>query len=96
MARGIGRALKVLPLVLAGDLQGAMLKLHSAPEPAPRPAKAEPPPASRTAAAPDKPKKAPKPAEAETPAQAGKPVKAGGLGAFLKKLLPDSDPARQK
>ncbi|OGA26154.1 MAG: aminoacyl-tRNA hydrolase [Betaproteobacteria bacterium RIFCSPLOWO2_02_FULL_67_26] len=96
MDAAIGRALEVLPLVLAGDLQGAMLKLHSAPEPAPRPAKAEPPPASRTAAAPDKPKKAPKPAEAETPAQAGKPVKAGGLGAFLKKLLPDSDPARKK
>jgi len=30
----IGRALDVLPLVLAGDMQGAMLKLHSAPEPA--------------------------------------------------------------
>src|SRR5262245_32008133 len=37
----IGRALEILPQVLAGDLQGAMLKLHSAPEPAPRPAKAE-------------------------------------------------------
>ncbi len=32
----IGRALEVLPLMLAGDVQGAMLKLHTAPEPAAR------------------------------------------------------------
>jgi PTH1 family peptidyl-tRNA hydrolase len=108
MDAAIGRALEVLPLVLAGDLQGAMLKLHSAPEPAPKPAKAEQPPASQKPVGTDKPKKAPqaaapdktgqaaKPVEAEAPAQAEKPAKAGGLGSFLKKFLPDSDPARKK
>jgi PTH1 family peptidyl-tRNA hydrolase len=107
----IGRALEVLPLVLAGDLQGAMLKLHTAPEPVARPAQAEPSAAPKPAARPEKPKKAPKteaaaepapsaaPAKREAPATvepAGKPAKSGGLGSFLKKLLPDSDPARKK
>jgi PTH1 family peptidyl-tRNA hydrolase len=107
----IGRALEVLPLVLAGDVQGAMLKLHSAPEPAPKPVTAEQPTAPRTSGSPEKPRRAPK-AEAatrtgeavqtrqpETPAKVetpGKPEKAGGLGSFLKKFLPGSDRARKK
>jgi PTH1 family peptidyl-tRNA hydrolase len=96
----IGRALEVLPLVLAGDLQGAMLKLHTAPEPVARPAKEEPPAAPKAAARPDRPKKAPKagaaekaaatapPAKQEKPAPAAPPEKSGGLGSFLKKLIP--------
>lgn len=107
----IGRALEVLPLVLAGDVQGAMLKLHTTPEPVARPAKAEPSAASKESARPDKPKKAAKteaaaqsapaakPAKPEAPASvepAGKAAKSGGLGSFLKKFLPDSDPARKK
>jgi len=79
----IGRALDVMPLVLAGDLQGAMLKLHSAPEPAPRPAKAEKPRPAR--AEPEA-----KPAVPAEPAADGKPGKGGGLGSFFRKLLPDS------
>lgn len=101
----IGRALEVLPLVLAGDLQGAMLKLHSAPEPAPRPVKAEQPPAAPESASQRKPKKAPKaepsaqPAQPEAPAKVEKPEqpgKTGGLGSFFRKFLPDTDPARKK
>jgi len=94
----IGRALEVLPLVLAGDLQGAMLKLHTTPEPVAKPAKAEPSAAPKEAERPDKPKKAAKAAKPEAPAKVEpeKPAKAGGLGAFLKKLLPDSAPDRKK
>jgi PTH1 family peptidyl-tRNA hydrolase len=47
----IGRALEVLPLVMSGDVQGAMLKLHTSPEPV----KAEKAPA---AAKPERPAKA--------------------------------------
>jgi hypothetical protein len=106
----ISQALEVLPLVLAGDLQGAMLKLHSRQPVEP-------------AALPEKPRKSEKPeapvevAKAE-PAERPKPVaksgkpdkpakavnveppaetgKAGGLGSFFKKFLPGSDPARKK
>ena len=105
----IGRALEVLPLVLAGDLQGAMLKLHTTPEPVARPAKAEAATAPKEPARPDKPRKsakaeaakAPAPAKSAKPeatakAEPEKPAKAGGLGSFLKKFLPDSDPARKK
>jgi PTH1 family peptidyl-tRNA hydrolase len=106
----IGHALEVLPLVLAGDLQGAMLKLHSRQpvEPAAPPEKprkdmkpdtpvkvgrTEPAEKSKPAASAGKPEKTAKAGEAEQPAEAGK---AGGLGSFLKKLLPGSDPARKK
>ena len=92
----IGHALDVLPLVLAGDLQGAMLKLHSedkvekaAPRPE-KPAKADKlAPAART----EKPANA---AKAEAPVDAGKAEKTGGLGSFFKKLLPDSKPGPKK
>jgi PTH1 family peptidyl-tRNA hydrolase len=82
----IDRALEVLPQVLAGDLQGAMLKLHSAPEPAPRPARAEKPRPARAAAGGPEPEAPP---AGEAPA-ADKPGKPGGIGSFLRKLLPDS------
>ncbi len=55
----IGRALEVLPLALAGDLQGAMLKLH-------------------------------------TEEKVEKTEKGSSLTSFLKKFLPDTDPARKK
>jgi len=109
----IGRVLEVLPQIFAGDLQGAMHKLHTAPEPPARPPKEEPP-----AAAPDKPKpkraarkaaeaaapeakaKAPKrekPRAAPPAAESEKPAaKPGGLGAFLKKLLPDGGKTGKK
>jgi PTH1 family peptidyl-tRNA hydrolase len=105
----IGRALEVLPQVLGGDTQGAMLKLHSAPEPAAKPVKE-----SRAR----HPGRAEKPARAEAPAAAagakaadgaGKSAdksadkvadksaeKSGGLGSFFKKLLPDSKPDAKK
>lgn len=104
----LARALELLPLVLAGDLQGAMLKLHTEPEPAraERPVKAEPArPAKAEAAAkkkattPDAPPKPAKPAQAEKAAKVKKEeaaAKSGGIGSFLKKLIPGSDAARKK
>jgi PTH1 family peptidyl-tRNA hydrolase len=100
----IGRALEVLPLVLAGDLQGAMLKLHTTPEPVAKPATAAPAAAAKASARPDKPKKAAKAMPAEKPAKPDapvntepeKPVKTGGLGSFLKKFLPDGGAAPKK
>jgi|SRR6185503_18972992 len=98
----IGAGLEILPLVLSGDLQGAMLKLHShaAPE---------------RAASPEKPKKAAKAAPAQAPEQpkparkAGKDQPAGNaerepektgrpgaLGSFFKKFLPDSGQTPKK
>jgi len=95
----LGAALEILPLVLAGDIQGAMLKLHSqaAPE---LPASSEKPgkpkkaskavqaPAAEQAKAPKKAGKAEPAGRAEPePEKAGKP---GTLGSFFKKFLPDS------
>jgi PTH1 family peptidyl-tRNA hydrolase len=85
----IGAVLEILPLVLAGDTQGAMLKLHSRVAPERRA------PAEKS----EKTGKQPRAAQAEAPA--AKPVaeavappakeeKAGALGGFLKKFLPDS------
>jgi len=99
----IGRALEVLPLVLAGDVQGAMLKLHTddKTETAPRPVKpkAEAPAkqarTDQTAKA-AKPEQTARPAAAEPAGDAGKAEKAGGLGSFFKKFLPGSDTARKK
>lgn len=100
MDDAIGRALDVLPLILAGDVQGAMLKLHTEPEKAlARPPRPDPDPAGKpqaaragTAAQAEQPAAREQPA----PAQAGSPAKPGALGSFLKKLLPDSDAARKK
>jgi len=98
----IGNALEILPMVFAGDLQGAMLKLHSqqpvepaaAPEKpgkAEKPAKAEPADKARPAAKAAKPQKSVKVAAVEKPEP-----KTGGLGSFLKKLLPGADPGKKK
>ena len=91
----VGAALEVMPLILAGDLQGAMLKLHSRPDP--ERAAPAPKPEKPTKAAPPQPAEPPKPekkaAKAER-APAAKPSepaqKPGGLGSFLKKLVPGS------
>ena len=99
----IGRALEVLPLVLDGDVQGAMLKLHTddKAETAPRPVKpkAEAPAkqarTDQTAKA-ATPEQTARPAAAEPAGDAGKAEKAGGLGSFFKKFLPGSDTARKK
>jgi PTH1 family peptidyl-tRNA hydrolase len=96
----IGGALEILPLVLAGDLQGAMQKLHSQPavEPAARPEKAEKPkkapaepastskPTKKTAVAEAKP--ATSDTDVEPAPQAGSAGKPAGLGSFFKKILP--------
>ena len=85
----IGAALEILPLILAGDTQGAMLKLHS------RAAPERPAPVEKA----EKPRKQPRATQAEAPAakpvaetvaQPAKEEKAGALGGFLKKFLPDS------
>ena len=103
----IGRALEVLPLVLVGDTQGAMLKLHTGDpaEQAERPVKPE------KTARPEQPARAAQPAAVEKarkvrksgkPEKTGKPGKAvtaekeGLLGSLLKKFLPSGDPARKK
>jgi PTH1 family peptidyl-tRNA hydrolase len=107
----IGRALEVLPLAVAGDLQGAMLKLHTSPEPAARPAKPakerkpEQPADSQksqkaeqaAAASPGISAKVPEPkvADPEAAADAGTADKRR-LGSFFKKFMPDSDPGRKK
>jgi PTH1 family peptidyl-tRNA hydrolase len=104
----IARALEVLPLMLAGDHQGAMLKLHTEPEPAraERPVKAEAArPAKAEAAAKKKATTGEAPAKPARPAPAEKAPKVekeeaaskgGGIGSFLKKLIPGSDAARKK
>jgi peptidyl-tRNA hydrolase, PTH1 family len=98
----IGRALEVLPAVLAGDLQGAMLKLHTEAEPpkVERPAAVDRPARAATAV-PEKAKKpkaerAGKPGKKGTADKAAKPDKEGLISSFLKKILPGSDPARRK
>jgi len=105
----IARALDMLPLVLAGDLQGAMLKLHTTPEPV---AKAEKKPLGPEQLAKadkagkplklEKPQQAVKPekpataGKAEAPADPGKAEKSSGIGSFFKKLLPDAKPGPKK
>lgn len=107
----IARALEVLPLMLAGDNQGAMLKLHTEPEPArvERPVKPEPARPARAEAVakqkakaaerPGKPGKPGKPAPVVKKAKVEKDGKSGVGGAissFLKKLIPGSAAARKK
>ena len=106
----IGHGLEILPLVLTGDLQGAMLKLHSrqpvepaAPAEKPRKSeKADAPAKGARAEAAEKPKpaaKSGKPEKAAKPGKAEAPAaaeKAGGFGSFLKKFLPGADPANKK
>ena len=99
----IVRALEVLPPVLAGDLQGAMLKLHTEAEPvrAERPVKPEPPrPAKAGKAAkterPAKPGKAAKPDTTGKGGTDGQAEKGGLISSFLKKFLPGQDAAPKK
>ena len=76
----ITRALEVLPLLLAGDHQGAMLKLHTGPEPARVELPAEPAPA-RPAKAEIAARKAAQAAERrEKPRKPDKPAKAAPAG----------------
>jgi PTH1 family peptidyl-tRNA hydrolase len=98
----IGGALEILPLVLSGDLQGAMQKLHSqaAIVPAARPEKAERP-KKATPAKPPAETPAPRtPAAAETAAkpapESASAGKAAGLGSFFKKILPGSGQGSKK
>ena len=91
----IERALEALPLALAGDVQGAMLKLHTQ----------EMVEAAQPAAKPDQPRKAEKPQKLEKlkqparvaqPEAAAKAEKVSTLRSFFKKFLPDSGPAQKK
>jgi peptidyl-tRNA hydrolase, PTH1 family len=94
----IGHSLEVLPLALAGDLQGAMLKLHTqakveTPEPSAKADQAEPPkPAAKTAKA----DAAGKIDKTGKTAKTEKTGTGGSLTSFLKKFLPHTDPARKK
>jgi PTH1 family peptidyl-tRNA hydrolase len=95
----IAAGVEILPQVLAGDLQGAMLKLHSRPDPE-RPAAVEKPEkpkkqAKALQAAAAQPQAAAKPA-AEAATQPAKEAKGGALGGFLKKFLPDSGQTPKK
>ena len=101
----IGHALEVMPMVLAGDLQGAMLKLHSqqpveAAPAAEKPRKAEKPAKAHPREAVDKAGAAAKAARPAQDAQAAVTEKAdpktGGLGSFLKKLIPGANPDKKK
>jgi PTH1 family peptidyl-tRNA hydrolase len=85
----IARVLEVLPLMLAGDHQGAMLKLHTEPEPAKvehrvapapaKPAKAQEVAKKKTKVA-EGPAKPSKPVPADKPAKAEKDARTGKVG----------------
>ena len=99
----VGAALEVMPLILAGDLQGAMLKLHSRPDPeraapAEKPEKPKKQPAQARLAEPSKPAGKPGETDKATPAgpAPGPAAKPGALGSFLKKFLPDSGQTPKK
>jgi len=108
----IGRALGVLPQMLSGDVQGAMLKLHTAPEPPPAAAKAEKRESPAPGAAKARPRRVAPAAESAAPAanaaepevarpapqpeSKDKPGKPGRLGSLLRKLLPDSKKPGEK
>jgi PTH1 family peptidyl-tRNA hydrolase len=98
----IGRAVEILPLCLAGDMQGAMQKLHSADKPAAQPKAKEPEkvvekaPAAKT---PEKvpaakaPEKAPAAKAPEEKAPAEAEQKPSGVKSLFKSLL---GPGRKK
>jgi peptidyl-tRNA hydrolase, PTH1 family len=99
----IGAALEILPLVLAGDTQGAMLKLHSrvAPERAAPAEKPEKPKKIPKAESPEAADRATLAKQATAPAVKTEPspepaAKPGALGGFLKKFLPDSGQTPKK
>ena len=98
----IERALAVLPLVLAGDLQEAMLKLHTQDQAEKPAAPAKPDPADRpvrTARAGEEPAGAGKPAQAartDAAGKAGETEPESVLGSLLRKFLPGANPSRKK
>ena len=108
----IDGALDVLPLVLGGDMQGAMLKLHTdekapAERTPPEKAEAKAPPPPRKTGRTERPEKAKAPRAGKAAADAEgagaskkEPAapdgKKGTFGAFLKKFLPDTDAKRKK
>ena len=73
----IGRALELLPLMISGDMQGAMLKLHTAPEPV----RAEKAPAAAKPGRPARPEKAGKEQKAAKPQNEEKPAEAAPVAA---------------
>jgi len=94
----IARALDVLPLIVEGDLQNAMLKLHTAEKPAKTVEKTpadKAPEEARAVEEPAKPVKVtPAPAVAEVTTQPAEPPaaaaeKKSGLKSLFKKFLPD-------
>lgn len=88
----IDRALEVLPLVLAGDVPGAMLKLHTQ-------EKVETATADQKPDGPDQPAKDARPDAVEGTEKVEKTEKSrkeGALSGFLKKFLPETDPTRKK
>jgi peptidyl-tRNA hydrolase, PTH1 family len=100
----IARALGVLPLALAGDMQAAMLKLHTQdrverPEPITKRPKAD---EAEPVAKVEKPAKAAKSAKAakakktDTAKAPGKTDKEGAFSSLLKRFLPGKDPVRRK
>ena len=108
----IERSLEVMPLVLAGDLQGAMLKLHTqeqetasarpdrvaAPAPADKPQPATVAPAEKPQRSVEKLEQA-EAQKAEGSQKVEEPAKAerkGTLDSLLKKFLPGTDSARKK
>lgn len=83
--RSIERALEILPLALAGDMQAAMHKLHTAETEAP--AEKKPAPAAR-----EEPKRKSAPGkEAKDPDSKG-----GKIKSLLKSILPGSEPPHKK
>ena len=88
----IDRALEVLPLILAGDVQGAMLKLHTSE----KTEQAAPERSSNNASSLGQKTKADAGDGSAKMAPTEKPRKAGALDSLLKKFLPEADPARKK
>ena len=81
--RSIERALEILPLALSGDMQGAMLKLHTAEIEAPVEKKAAPAAGQERKGEPSKESK-----DSDT--------KGGTIKSLLKSILPGSGSARKK
>jgi PTH1 family peptidyl-tRNA hydrolase len=89
----IGRAVEILPLCLAGDMQGAMHKLHTTDKPAAQPKAKEPDKVAEKAPAAKVPEKAPvaKAPVEKAPAEAEQ--KPSGVKSLFKSLL---GPGRKK
>jgi len=91
----LAAALEIMPLVLGGDMQGAMLKLHSRPDPVraasePKPEKPKKPAQIQPAEQLKPEKKVAKAESAPAVKQPEPAEKPGGLGSFFRKLVPGS------